>query len=139
MFTNFIKVILMNFTCKCGSNKDYSDCCGIYIDGLKLPETPEQLMRSRYTAYATANIDYIVKTMQGKPLEGYDRQDAALWAQKVVWQKLEVLNSTIQKDKGFVEFKAYYNDASQDIVLHENSEFERKNGQWYYTDGQIIG
>lgn len=128
----------MSFTCKCGSSKSYSDCCGNYIDGLKLPETPEQLMRSRYTAYTMANIDYIIKTMQGKPLKGYNRKQSALWAQSVIWQRLEVLSTTMHKNKGFVEFKAYYNDASQDVILHENSEFARKNGQWYYIDGQIL-
>lgn len=128
----------MSVTCKCGSGRNYLACCGIYINGVKLPETPEQLMRSRYTAYATANIDYIVKTMQGKPLEGYDREQSLIWAQSIVWQKLAVLNSTMQKDEGIVEFKAYYIDNGHEIILHEISEFERKNAQWYYVDGQIL-
>lgn len=128
----------MSVTCKCGSSRDYLACCGIYINGVKLPETPEQLMRSRYTAYTTANIDYILKTMQGKPLKGYDRKQSLIWAQRVVWQRLEILNSTTHKDKGIVKFKAHYIDNGHEIILHEISKFERKNGQWYYVDGQIL-
>lgn len=71
-------------------------------------------------------------------MAGYDRKQSLIWAQKVIWQKLEVLNSTMQKNKGIVEFKAYYSDADQNVVLHEISQFERKNGQWYYVDGQIL-
>ncbi|AUR51314.1 YchJ family protein [Aquella oligotrophica] len=129
----------MSFKCKCGSNKDYQVCCGIYINDNKLPDTPEQLMRSRYTAYTMANIDYIVKTMQGKPLVAYDQKESTLWAQSVIWQKLEVLNSSMNNDQGVVEFKAYYNDANRNVILHEISQFRRKDGRWYYIDGEIIG
>lgn len=86
----------MDLFCKCGNNKNYLECCGIYINGMKLPETPEQLMRSRYTAYTMANIEYIVKTMQGKPLRGFNAKEVALWSQNVVWQKLVVTRRIIK-------------------------------------------
>ena len=59
-------------TCPCGSKKNYADCCQPFIELKKIPETPEQLMRSRYTAYTQANMDYIVRTMRGKAAADFD-------------------------------------------------------------------
>lgn len=53
-------------SCPCKSGKRYADCCEPFITRINLPETPEQLMRSRYTAYSQANIDYIMGTMKGE-------------------------------------------------------------------------
>ncbi len=43
--------------CPCGAMRDYVRCCGQYIDAAVLPESPEQLMRSRYTAFVRRNSD----------------------------------------------------------------------------------
>ena len=66
--------------CPCGSQHLYDSCCGLYLDKKQKPQTPEQLMRSRYTAYSVANIDYIKNTMQGNPLIGFNEQEAEKWA-----------------------------------------------------------
>lgn len=129
----------MNKKCPCGSNKNYSDCCRLYISGIKLIDSPEQLMRSRYTAYSMANIDYIVNTMSGKALQDFVKEDSLIWAKSISWKKLEVLSTNlITVTKGFVEFKAYFIDSNQQCVLHENSEFCFYNGRWFYVDGIIF-
>ena len=130
---------MRDLKCKCGSLKNYSDCCGIYINNDELPASPEQLMRARYTAYATANIDYVVKTMVGKPLDGFDLEAVTSWAKELVWLKLEVIATRLENDNtGFVAFKAYYREQNHDMVLHEISEFKRIDGVWFYSDGQIM-
>uniref|UniRef100_UPI003563DCE8 YchJ family protein n=1 Tax=Desulfosarcina sp. TaxID=2027861 RepID=UPI003563DCE8 len=48
--------------CPCGSGKDYEDCCGPLIKGDRVADTAEDLMRSRYTAHAKKNFDYIFET-----------------------------------------------------------------------------
>lgn len=68
--------------CPCGL-QDYSDCCALYHTGERIPPTPEALMRSRYAAYALANIDYIKKTMRGKVLLGFNESNAKAWAESV--------------------------------------------------------
>jgi SEC-C motif-containing protein len=128
----------MSLLCKCGSGIEYQNCCGQYIDGNLLPETPEQLMRSRYTSYVLDKIEYIVKTMQGKALKKFKPSKSDLNEHKIEWQKLEVIKHIMQNNKGFVEFKAYYLDGGQLNCMHELSEFKRKNGQWYYIDGEIL-
>lgn len=37
--------------CPCQSGHQYADCCGKFHLREAFPETAEQLMRSRYTAY----------------------------------------------------------------------------------------
>lgn len=121
--------------CPCGSNKAYSVCCGVFISGQKVAPTPEALMRSRYTAYTKANVDYIEKTMRGPAMKHFDKKEAAAWAKEAHWLGLQVLGST-QKDKsGTVEFIASYSVAGQNQSMRELSQFELDNEQWYYVDG----
>ncbi len=123
--------------CPCGSKLEYSNCCQEFINGKKLPQAPEQLMRSRYVAYSLANIEYIQETMQGNALLDFDAEDAQNWAQSVKWLKLEVIRSTIlANNHGIVEFIAYYRYQNRKCQLHEVSQFELINQRWYYT-GQV--
>jgi len=127
---------MINLICKCGSNKNYLDCCGAFIVKNKLPQTPEQLMRSRYTAYVIGDIDYIAATMQDRALIGFDPKEAKLRSNETIWLKLEIIG-TKQKNKnlGLVEFKVYYQEYGKDFIQHEISEFKLKNGKWFYVDG----
>ncbi len=97
--------------CPSGSQTSYSLCCEAIISGKQSPETPEALMRSRYTAYSTANIDYIKETMRGKVLIGFDEVNVKRWAKRVIWIKLNVLKSLIKNEStAYVEFEASFMD-----------------------------
>lgn len=121
--------------CPCGTQKNYSDCCGAFIDNVRLPQTPEELMRSRYTAYANANIDYIQRTMKGPALTRFHPENAKQWAEAVEWLQLKVVASAVDGPKGTVEFLAYFKENNKKFVMHELSEFLQEEGQWYYVDG----
>ena len=54
--------------CPCGSGELYEKCCGVYHSGAAVPETPEQLMRSRYSAYVKRETD--LYTQEEKKLLG---------------------------------------------------------------------
>jgi len=122
--------------CPCCSGKKYADCCGLFIDDAKLPATPEQLMRSRYTAYTQANVAYIARTMKSPAIDEFEEDDARAWALSVKWIKLEVLDSGVREDQGFVEFIAHFSQHGKRQSLHEASEFQRLDGEWYYLDGK---
>ena len=125
--------------CNCGSGKNYSECCEPLIKGYKEPQTPEALMRSRYTAYTKANITYITKTMRGKASIGFDATEAKEWAKRVKWQRLEIIETKLDNpNKGIVEFKAFFEENGQQGIIHEISEFQRKLGLWYYVNGKHI-
>jgi len=122
--------------CPCGSKNPYENCCGLYLEQNKLPDAPEQLMRSRYTAYTLGRIDYIKNTMKGKALIGFDADETKKSTQFITWIGLEVIQSFMKNpDLGFVEFSARFLEQKQIKVIHELSEFHKENGIWYYVDG----
>jgi SEC-C motif-containing protein len=121
--------------CPCGSSKNYAQCCAPFITAETLPNTPEELMRSRYTAYTQANIDYIAKTMKEPANIDFEPEEARSWAMDVKWLGLEVVTSSQNGDEGTVEFIAQYSHAQKKYVLHEISQFRRDDNQWYYIEG----
>ena len=124
--------------CPCGSKQEFSACCKPYLDAEKTPATPEALMRSRYTAYTQANIDYIKKTMRGKAALGFNDIEASRWASRVIWIKLDVIRAYHEKDIDFVEFSAVFIEGNNLNSLHELSEFIYENDCWYYVEGSPL-
>ncbi len=123
-------------TCPCGTHKPYDHCCGLFISGQQLPTTPEALMRSRYTAYTQANIDYISNTMKEPASKDFNPEEARSWANDVSWLKLEIVDTSYDDDHhGKVEFIAHYAHENMKYVLHEVSLFRRDDKQWFYIDG----
>ena len=123
-------------TCACGSTKSYDDCCGRFLSGQAIPATPEELMRSRYTAYTQTDMDYIVRTMKSPAADHFNAEEAADWARATTWLGLEIRNTSQEGDKGFVEFMAQFLLESKKHILHELSEFHLIHGQWFYVDGK---
>ncbi len=124
--------------CYCGSNIQKELCCLKFIDKTALPQTPQELMRSRYSAYVLGDGKYLVDTTL--PQNRYE-DDVALiseHAKNTQWLKLEVIKSSQKQDVGFVEFKAYFRENSNLHVHHEKSNFLRVDGVWFYQDGKII-
>lgn len=123
-------------SCLCGSGIEYNQCCGLYHSGDKLPAIAEALMRSRFTAYALDNTDYILATwdvaVQPKKID--------FSAENIDWQRLEITDTkkgVIKDNKGIVEFKAFYGKNGEGHVLHEISRFAKTNGRWFYLSGVV--
>ncbi len=116
----------------------YNDCCEPLHLGRSKATSPEQLMRSRYSAFYLALGDYIFHThhpdfRQGASVEDYQRS-----AENTLWCRLEVLDTSFKQTSGKVEFKAYFMDKDKLHCLHENSNFVLDNGRWFYTDGAYL-
>ncbi|PRZ22030.1 YchJ family protein [Flavobacterium granuli] len=121
--------------CYCGSQLEFENCCKPYISGTKHAPTAEALMRSRYSAFATHNADYLVATTHFSTRKHHKREDILEWATSNQWIKLLVLNSSINS----VTFKAFYiNNQLQSEIHHEHSIFKLENGKWYYVDGTFF-
>jgi len=123
--------------CPCGTGKYYTDCCGPFIQDQKKPAMPEALMRSRYTAYTEANIDYIARTMKEPAKKRFNPKSAFEWATQVEWLGLDVKKTSTQGTQGFVEFIAHFKEKGETKTLHELSEFRLENSEWYYVDGKF--
>ena len=121
--------------CPCGSNNSYMDCCGRLLETSATASTAEELMRSRYTAFTKANVDYLVKTMVGPITQNFNEAETKAFAKRVKWLRLEILDSTCTNEKATVEFKAYYLEQGKLQCIQESSDFEYTNHQWFYIHG----
>lgn len=120
--------------CPCGQGK-YVVCCQPLHLGTVHAKTAVQLMRSRYSAFALEQIDYIVQTTALGQQATLDRDAIAVWSKTNRWLTLEVLevNEQIDKSHAMVEFKAYYDDG-QPQQHHETSYFVQVAEHWYFLD-----
>ena len=121
--------------CPCGL-ANYEDCCQPLHLGQLKAASAEQLMRSRYSAFALQEIDYIVKTTALGQQKYLDIPSIAEWSKTNQWLRLEVVQSQEKLDKNhaLVEFKAHYHDGTQADIHHEVSHFVNFNGAWYFLD-----
>jgi SEC-C motif-containing protein len=120
--------------CFCGSAIPFQDCCGKYITGMEKAPTALALMKSRYSAYATQQADYLLNTTHSFQRKYYSKADILNWAKANEWQKLEIISFT----ENTVEFKAYFLDENKVNQVHyEFSTFKQENGSWFYVDGKF--
>jgi SEC-C motif-containing protein len=120
--------------CPCGSGLTESACCGPYLRGEALPETAEQLMRSRYTAFVRRDEGYLLSTWHAD-----FRPRRVRFALGQRWLGLQIRATAAGApgdDRGSVEFVARYKVLGRGHRLHEISRFERVEGRWYYCEGE---
>lgn len=121
--------------CFCGTKIDFAQCCEPFILGQTLADTPERLMRSRYSAYCINNAQYIHNTYAESKRPENAVKDIKEFANSCRFIRLEVLSADMDKDQ--VEFKVHYLYQNHHCVLHENSQFIQENNRWVYLDGTI--
>lgn len=127
--------------CPCGSAGEYSQCCEALILGHKSAETAEQLMRARYSAHVKVEIDFLFASTHPDHREGYDHQGTRTWAEQSTWYGLEIQKTKtggVEDNDGEVEFIARFRDKSGLRTHHECAHFERKEGQWFFTRGDMV-
>ncbi len=121
-------------SCLCGNEKEYDACCGAIINGKKIANTPEELMRSRYCAYVQGNGEYLLKTIVKENRDENDLKSIQEFTASVKWLKLEIIQSFDNK----VEFKAYYKENDSIKLLHEKSTFVKEDEMWLYKGGELF-
>ncbi|MGW6264199.1 YchJ family protein [Cellulosimicrobium funkei] len=136
--------------CPCLSGDTYGSCCGRYHAGLRPgpdgaapgPHAPtaEALMRSRYSAFAVGDADYLRATWHPstRPADlDLDLDD------DVEWRRLDVVRTEAGgpfDTTGVVEFVAHHRSRTDPVDrgrLHEVSRFVREGDRWSYVDGTI--
>ncbi len=125
--------------CYCQTPKPFRQCCEPLLLGLMKATTPEQLMRSRYSAFCLKDMDYILQTMDPSTRSSFDLENNKEWANSVTFTDLEVLQTPAPLgNKGFVEFKATYTMEDETFTHHERSTFRKVNGEWYFSEGEVV-
>ena len=125
----------MSTVCPCGHG-EYTRCCQPLHLGQKKAVTAAQLMRSRYSAFAKHEIDYIEQTTALGQQKALDMPAIAAWSKANDWLKLELIstNEKLDKNHASVEFKAHYHDGKKIEIHHELSHFVKLNDAWYFLD-----
>ena len=126
--------------CPCGSGKTFAECCGPILEGEAKAKTAERLMRARYTAYATDDIDFLFQSSGPEVREEFDRESTRRWAEGSEWTGMEVLD--VERggegdDEGTVEFIAHYTVQGRPFNHQERSLFRRIDGEWRFIDGKL--
>ncbi|MGA4847893.1 YchJ family protein [Streptomyces sp. G5(2025)] len=122
-------------SCPCGRPQPYEKCCGRLHQG-EAAATPEELMRSRYSAFAVRDEAYLLRTWHPATRPPRVEFDPALrWVGLDIEETTE---GTAFHTTGTVTFRARYTDGGRPEVLHEHSRFERLDGAWVYVDGSFI-
>ena len=129
--------------CPCRQTSDdkraYKDCCAPYIEQDQPAPTAEALMRSRYSAFAVENIDYLERTLAPEARHDFDRKAIAHWARQSQWVGLDILSTEDGKagDKsGYVEFIAHFVSEGERMLHRERSlfRFDDADSRWYFVE-----
>ena len=121
-------------TCPCGGPGAYADCCEPLHDRVREAETAEQLMRSRYSAYAMGRDDHVFRTWhpRTRPADlaetGLDR--STRW---IGLRVVEVVDGGPGDDEGIVCFEADWIAGGTTSTMRERSRFGRRAGRWVYV------
>jgi SEC-C motif-containing protein len=95
--------------------------------------TAVALMRSRFSAYAVGDADYVLATWHPAT-----RPADVTLDETITWRRLQIVDTERGGDDdhdGVVEFRAQYVDGGRRHILHERSRFIRTGDRWHYLDG----
>ncbi|MFJ1751728.1 YchJ family protein [Kitasatospora sp. NPDC088134] len=121
--------------CPCGLPARYADCCGRLHRGEAAATTAEQLMRSRYSAFAVRDEPYLLRSWHPD-----FRPTTVDFDPTLRWERLEILGTTEGgpfHTVGAVEFRAHFRQGGRAGAMSEDSRFVRHHGEWMYLDGLV--
>ena len=126
--------------CPCRSGLPLEECCHSYLTGDYQAPTPELLMRSRFSAFTLHEWPYILRTWHPQHRPACSIAELEAEAEETQWVSLTVLASgqDLGVHSGWVDFCAYYRDATGLHIHHELSSFVREQEQWFYTQGKFL-
>ncbi|MCP4994806.1 MAG: hypothetical protein GY934_13645 [Gammaproteobacteria bacterium] len=127
--------------CPCGSDSEFDVCCGPVLSGDQQASTAESLMRARYSAFATGQVDFLTTSLHPKHRHDHDAEATRRWAAESDWLGLEVVSTEAGgegDDAGVVEFIVTFKEKGIVKRHHELSDFKREDGCWFFVDGNPV-
>ncbi len=121
-----------NARCPCLSGLPYGECCAPLHRGERVAPTAEQLMRSRFSAFAVGDAAYLLLTWHPTTRPASLEVD-----ERMRWYRLDIV-ATVRggplDTRGEVEFAAHWRTPDDRGVQRERSAFVREGGRWFYLD-----
>lgn len=139
-----------NAPCPCCSQQPFKQCCGRFIDVvsgglLAKAESPEQLMRSRYSASSLRRAEYLMLTHHPSQRVAGGKQALDEELERTTWLGLKIIDAPVVGGgavRAEVEFTAFYRPTCEPNLspqqLHERSVFVFEQDQWFYLNGVIM-
>jgi len=127
--------------CPCGSDKPYSECCESIIKGEQPAQSPEAVMRARYSAYAQNETDYLLNSLHPDKRDDHNPEETRRWAESAEWHGLEIVNTEgggPEDTEGDVEFRATFTHKGERQTHHELAHFQKEDDTWYYLEGEPV-
>ncbi|MGO2519434.1 MAG: YchJ family protein [Microbacterium sp.] len=119
--------------CPCNSGDVYDACCHPLLMGEGVAPTAVRLMRSRFTAFATGDAAYLLRSWHPST-----RPDELTLDPETRWTRLDILDTVAGgpfDSTGIVEFEAFYREGTLRTSMRERSSFIREDRIWSYVDG----
>ncbi|MFO0668508.1 MAG: YchJ family metal-binding protein [Polyangiaceae bacterium] len=119
----------------CGSGATYSACCGPAHAGARESATAEALMRSRYSAFALGDAEYLIRRSRRsrRSVRGSAALVAALREVRTSrFMALTVKTAREDGDRATVSFHVRVFVGRRDRSFEETSAFVREDGAWRY-------
>lgn len=120
--------------CPCLSGLPYDECCGRLHRGETRAATAEQLMRSRFSAFAVGDADYLLRSWHPSTRPSSLDLDDSLR-----WYRLDIVRTVAGGPLdawGEVVFIAHFRSPGGPDSLTEHSTFQRADGRWMYLAGR---
>lgn len=117
--------------CPCLSGLPYVECCEPLHRGEATAPTAEQLMRSRFSAFAVGDADYLLSTWHSST-----RPATLELEPEMRWYRLDIIDRSAGgplDSHGDVEFEAFWRSPEGRGSQRERSAFVRENGRWFYV------
>ena len=118
----------VNSLCPCDSSKKYKKCCQPFHKG-KNPSNALLLMKSRYSAFAVGDINYIIKTSTFQK----DFDDLKSFSDNCQFHNLKILEFVENKNEAYVTFEANITCENEDHSFIEKSKFNYIDAKWFYV------
>ncbi|WP_229051203.1 YchJ family protein [Aeromicrobium sp. Leaf350] len=119
----------MTSRCPCTSGLPLEACCGPVLAEHGAATTAEQLMRSRFTAFAVGDAAHLLRTWHPST-----RPSTLELDDETRWLRLDVERT----EPALVEFIAYYRRPEGRGRQHEVSRFVHEDERWFYLDGVSV-
>lgn len=131
--------------CPCGSGKPYKACCEPFHRGKSEPPDAEALMRSRFSAFAKKEADYLIRTLhpdhEDRAIdEALLRRQLRASASEFRYAGLAILDTAPPDEEGIarVLFFARIFQGSAERSFVELSDFARDAEGWRYLSGENL-
>ncbi|MEC7986657.1 MAG: YchJ family metal-binding protein [Myxococcota bacterium] len=123
--------------CPCCSMMPYAQCCGPLLSGTRRASSALALMRSRYTAFAMRNAQYIYDTYAKEERRRLRLLDISRDLSDTAWVKLEIVSmKQIDANNARVSFRAYHQKDGLQRCLSEDSAFVKEAEGWRYVQSR---